>query len=82
MKTRTNSESTISYTPYDQAYEPGFEDMRRRVPALAKLQKLTAFRPAIPLSEIVDRVVAHFQGKADKELPAAAGRTSSATASV
>jgi len=82
VKKRTKSESAITYIPYDQAYEPGFEDMQRRVPALAKLQKLTGFRPATPLSEIVDRVVAHFQGKADKELPTAAGRTSSATASL
>jgi UDP-glucose 4-epimerase len=82
VKKRTSSESPITYIPYDQAYEPGFEDMQRRVPALAKLQKLTGFRPATPLSEIVDRVVAHFQGKTDKELPTVAGRTSSATASV
>jgi UDP-glucose 4-epimerase len=82
VKKRTNSESAITYIPYDQAYEPGFEDMQRRVPALTKLQKLTGFRPATPLTEIVDRVVAHFQEKAGKELPAAATRSSSATASV
>jgi UDP-glucose 4-epimerase len=82
VKTRTNSESTITYIPYDQAYEPGFEDMQRRVPALAKLQKLTGFRPATSLPEIVDRVVVHFQEKAGKELPAAPTRSSSATASV
>ena len=33
-----------SHIPYDQAYEPGFEDMPRRVPALEKLKRLTGFR--------------------------------------
>lgn len=80
VKQRTESESPITYIPYDQAYEPGFEDMQRRVPALEKLQRLTGFRPATPLSEIVDRVVAHFQSKADGEVAQAAGRASSASA--
>jgi UDP-glucose 4-epimerase len=82
VKQRTKSESPITYIPYDQAYEPGFEDMPRRVPALAKLQRLTGFRPTTPLSEIVDRVVAHFRGKANGEFaPAPSSRISSATAS-
>ena len=42
--------------------------MLRRVPSLEKLQKLTGFRPATPLTEIVDRVVAHFQRKTDATL--------------
>src|SRR5277367_3443897 len=80
VKQRTGSASPITYIPYDQAYEPGFEDMQRRVPALEKLQRLTGFRPATPLSEIVDRVVAHFHGKADGEMAQAAGQATSATA--
>ena len=32
IKDRTGSSSSLTYTPYDQAYEPGFEDMYRRVP--------------------------------------------------
>ncbi|HVB86052.1 MAG TPA: GDP-mannose 4,6-dehydratase [Candidatus Dormibacteraeota bacterium] len=63
VKQRTQSCSPITHTPYDQAYEPGFEDMQRRVPALEKLQKLTGFRPATPLTEIVDRVVAYFHSR-------------------
>src|SRR5260221_11508448 len=30
VKARTQSKSDITYVPYDQAYEPGFEDMMRR----------------------------------------------------
>lgn len=61
VKERTGSFSPITYIPYDQAYEPGFEDMVRRVPALEKLERLTSFRPRTTLREIVDRVVAHFE---------------------
>ena len=60
VKDRTGSASALTYVPYDQAYEPGFEDMHRRVPSLEKLERLTGFRPAIPLTEIIDRVAAHL----------------------
>jgi UDP-glucose 4-epimerase len=65
VKLRTGSSSSIEYVPYDQAYEPGFEDMMRRVPSVDKLHALTGFRPRTPLNEIIDRVAAFFQQKAD-----------------
>jgi UDP-glucose 4-epimerase len=61
VKQRTASGSAIEFVPYDQAYEPGFEDMMRRVPCVDKLQALTGFRPQTPLTEIIDRVAAFFQ---------------------
>ena len=67
VKQRTNSASPIEYVPYDQAYEPGFEDMLRRVPCLDKLQGLISFRPQTRLTEIVDRVVDYFRKKVDEE---------------
>lgn len=67
VKLRTNSSSRIDYIPYDQAYEQGFEDMQRRVPSLEKLEQLVSFRPATPLNEIIDRVVAFFQKKTEPE---------------
>ena len=63
VKERTRSCSPIEFIPYDQAYEPGFEDMMRRVPSVDKLQALTGFRPQTPLNEIIDRVTAYFQSK-------------------
>src|SRR6267378_3603750 len=63
VKERTGSSSPIEYVPYDQAYEPGFEDMMRRVPSVEKLHALTGFRPHTPLNEIIDRVSAFFQQK-------------------
>ena len=66
VKKRTGSSSSIRYIPYDQAYEPGFEDMMRRVPSVDKLESLTGFRPRTSLAEIIDRVTQYFQEK-DKE---------------
>lgn len=67
VKTRTHSASPIEHIPYDQAYELGFEDMQRRVPCLDKLERLTSFRPATSLEEIVDRVIAFFRSKTEEE---------------
>jgi UDP-glucose 4-epimerase len=76
VKQRTASSSPIEYVPYDQAYEPGFEDMMRRVPSVEKLQALTGFRPQTPLDEIIDRVSMFFQMKAGGlDLPKVAART-------
>jgi UDP-glucose 4-epimerase len=63
VKSRTASASEISFIPYDKAYEPGFEDMMRRVPSVDKLQSLTGFRPQTPLEEIIDRVTAFQREK-------------------
>jgi UDP-glucose 4-epimerase len=73
----TGSSSGIEYVPYDQAYEPGFEDMYRRVPAVEKLERLTGFRPATPLNTIIERVVSYFREKQRETVldAASAGRT-------
>jgi|HubBroStandDraft_5_1064220.scaffolds.fasta_scaffold02066_5 UDP-glucose 4-epimerase len=63
VKQRTGSTSEIVYVPYDQAYEPGFEDMPRRVPALGKLKQLTGFTPSTTLNEIVDSVIDYFRNR-------------------
>ena len=63
VKLRTASSSSIEFIPYDKAYEPGFEDMMRRVPCVDKLHDITGFRPQTPLNEIIDRVAAHMKEK-------------------
>ncbi len=79
VKQRTRSSSAITFVPYDQAYEPGFEDMPRRVPSLERLEKLTGFRPATPLAEIIERVVSHFQRRREAAFVGAPERTAVAT---
>lgn len=49
------SKSSIQLVPYHEAYEPGFEDMRRRKPAVEKLARATGFKPVTTLREIVER---------------------------
>ena len=63
VKQRTDSNSPIDYVPYEKAYEPGFEDMMRRVPSIDKLHDLTGFRPQTNLAEIIDRVTAYYRQK-------------------
>lgn len=59
VKARTKSGSEITFTPYDQAYESGFEDMPRRVPDISKIQKLIGYAPTLDVTEIIDAIVAH-----------------------
>jgi len=72
VKARTHSSSPIEFVPYDQAYEPGFEDMMRRVPCVDKLQALTGFRPQTSLNEIIDRVTTFFRQKEEAPILRAA----------
>jgi UDP-glucose 4-epimerase len=47
------SKSKIELMPYEKAYSPGFEDMRRRKPSVEKLAAITGFRPATTLLETI-----------------------------
>jgi UDP-glucose 4-epimerase len=84
VREQAKSASSIQLIPYDQAYEPGFEDMPRRVPALEKLENLTGFRPSIPLNAIIDRVIEYQTAKRSpdttQKLPPGTERSASAIA--
>lgn len=56
VKAVTRSSSAIRYIPYDQAYEPGFEDMRRRIPDTARIEELLGWKPKIDLDQTLRRV--------------------------
>ena len=51
------SKSKVELIPYDQAYAPGFDDMRRRKPLVEKLERCVNFKPQTPLREIIRRTV-------------------------
>jgi UDP-glucose 4-epimerase len=55
----TGTSSPIVTIPYEQAYEAGFEDMPRRVPAISKIQALVGYSPTVELDEILARVIEH-----------------------
>jgi UDP-glucose 4-epimerase len=55
----TESQSPVEMIPYDQAYAPGFEDMRRRVPNLEKIGRLLGYAPRYRLDDILRRIIAY-----------------------
>jgi len=59
---RTNSTSTITYTPYIEAYPAGFEDMQRRVPDITKIKTTINWSPANTLDSIIDDVTNSMRG--------------------
>ena len=59
VKQMTGSASEIVLVPYEQAYEAGFEDMTRRAPDIAKIQRLIGYRPVLDLPEMLERIIAY-----------------------
>ncbi|NLG26891.1 MAG: NAD-dependent epimerase/dehydratase family protein [Chloroflexi bacterium] len=60
---RAESSSPIVLVPYDQAYETGFEDMRRRVPDTGRIRALIGWQPRLSLDAILDSVIAYERGR-------------------
>ena len=61
IKTLTGSSSKIEFIAYNEAFEEGFEDMRRRVPDLTKIKKLINYSPKYKLQDILDRIIEYFE---------------------
>lgn len=61
VKERTGSASELMFIPYDQAYEAGFEDMRRRVPDVSKIKAAVGWEPTLSLETTIDQIVDYFQ---------------------
>jgi len=59
VKERAASASEIVFVPYEQAYEAGFEDMRRRVPDIRKIRDAIGWRPTTPLNATIDQMIAY-----------------------
>jgi len=59
---RAGSTSTIELVPYSQAYQAGFEDMRRRVPDIGKVERFVGWRPRRSLEEILDDTIVEARG--------------------
>jgi UDP-glucose 4-epimerase len=60
----TGSSSTIEFVPYDEAYETGFEDMRRRLPDISKIRSLIGWEPRHTLDEVISEVIAEARASA------------------
>jgi UDP-glucose 4-epimerase len=61
IKELTGSNSEIRYVPYEQAYSHAFDDLRRRVPSLEKIQKRTGYRPEKSLDDILKLIIEWMQ---------------------
>jgi UDP-glucose 4-epimerase len=57
------SKSPITFVPYDEAYEAGFEDMPRRVPDLTRIRALVGYAPKHTLDDILLQVIDYFRRK-------------------
>jgi len=64
VKEWLGSASPIEYIPYEEAYEEGFEDMRRRVPDLRKIRRAIGYEPRLSLQNIVQDVADHVRRRA------------------
>ncbi len=62
----TDSPSEIVHVPYDEAYEEGFEDMRRRVPDIRKLKRCIGWKPSVDLDGILRRVTNYYISRQEK----------------
>jgi UDP-glucose 4-epimerase len=67
IKEKTGSASEIKLIPYDEAYERGFEDMRRRVPDTSKVTAATGWTPQYTLDAILDDVIAEARAESAGE---------------
>ena len=63
VRDRVNPGVRIETIPYDQAYEEGFEDMRRRIPDLGRIKALLGYRPTLGIEDIVDEVLRYEKGR-------------------
>ena len=60
----TGSDSEIQCIPYAEAYEPGFEDMRRRRPDVSKIARAIGWSPQRSLDDVIDDVMCFQQAEA------------------
>ncbi len=60
----TGSGSQIVTVPYEEAYEPGFEDMMRRIPDTSKIHRALGWSPTRSLEETLSDVIAFERTKA------------------
>ena len=61
VKKMTGSASPIEHVPYEKAYGPGFEDMRRSCPNIEKIRKLIGFEPRYDLEAMIQGVIDYFK---------------------
>lgn len=76
VKEMTHSSAEIVFVPYDQAYEEGFEDMRRRLPDLTKVENVIGYEPSMDLRELLSNIIVHERERLESLTPFASAEFS------
>jgi len=64
IKALTESQSEITFVPYEDVYGENFEDMPRRVPSLEKIRQAVGFEPRMGLDETLHSVIEYQRAAA------------------
>jgi UDP-glucose 4-epimerase len=69
LASRSNrvEDGRICFVPYEQAYQAGFEDIRRRLPDISRMRKLTSWAPRYSLRQILEEFIEQFPKDEIKE---------------
>lgn len=60
---KTGSPSEIQLIPYNEAYEKGFEDMRRRVPDISKMKSFLDWAPKSSLDNVLNDIITYTKNE-------------------
>jgi UDP-glucose 4-epimerase len=64
---RVDPKIAIQYVAYRDAYGDDFEDVRRRVPDVSRLEATIGYKPSMTLGEILDDIIRWKRGQPDGE---------------
>jgi UDP-glucose 4-epimerase len=63
VRSATGSSSPVVHIPYEEAYAPGFEDMQRRLPNIAKALAAFNFQPRRNLRTILADIISDMRNR-------------------
>jgi UDP-glucose 4-epimerase len=64
VRRRLGSDSPVVRVPYEDAFGPGFEDLRARVPDLTRIRAASGWRPELDLDQTIDAIAEHQRAAA------------------
>lgn len=59
--TMTDSTSPVEFIPYEKAYEKGFEDMRKRMPDLSRINNVIGYKPKYSTKDMLHSVIEYYK---------------------
>ena len=60
---KTSSKSGKKLIPYSQAYGQGFDDMKRRLPCLEKVNQAIGYKPQVSLDQMLEQIITGKQAE-------------------